>query len=83
MLRRSLFSSHGARESVYEVWLKRNGRAPVATNAMFTVDHQGNGTVAVPGDVAHSDQVLVTSEPRGGSEVPTRLPVVIADVSSA
>jgi len=66
---------------VYQVWLKRPGRAaPEPTNALFDV-RDGTATVDVPGGVDGVDQVLVTAEPNGGSAAPTRPPVVIAQAA--
>jgi anti-sigma-K factor RskA len=65
---------------VYEVWILRTG-APQPTNALFTVSRTGSATVGVPGTIAGVKAVLVTSEPRGGSAVPTRKPVIVANVS--
>jgi anti-sigma factor RsiW len=66
---------------VYQVWLKRPGRAaPEPTNALFDV-RDGTATVEVPGGVKGVDQVLVTAEPSGGSAAPTRPPVVIAQAA--
>jgi anti-sigma-K factor RskA len=62
---------------VYQVWLKRPGRPPDPTTALFTT-RGGDATVEVPGSVAGVDQVLVTAEPDGGSQAPTRDPVIIA-----
>ena len=65
------------RGRVYQVWLKRPGRAPDPTNALFSV-RGGSATVEVPGSVRGVEQVLVTDEPNGGSRAPTRAPVIIA-----
>jgi hypothetical protein len=62
---------------VYEVWVKRVG-APQPTDALFTVTSRGAATVGVPGSVAGVKEVLVTSEPLGGSRVPTSTPAIIA-----
>ncbi len=62
---------------VYEVWRQGSG-APRPTDALFTVSSAGDATVSVPGGVAGLRQVLVTSEPLGGSRVPTREPLIIA-----
>jgi anti-sigma-K factor RskA len=62
---------------VYEVWIKRGG-APQPTDALFTVTSRGAATVGVPGSVAGVKEVLVTSEPLGGSRVPTSTPAIIA-----
>jgi hypothetical protein len=61
---------------IYQVWLDRdNGTAPQPTEALFSV-RNGRASVAVPGDMNGVKQVLVTDEPPGGSEVPTRQPVI-------
>jgi anti-sigma-K factor RskA len=65
---------------VYEVWREGSG-APQPTDALFTVSSSGDATVGVPGGVAGVKAVLVTSEPLGGSRVPTRMPVIVARVS--
>jgi hypothetical protein len=65
---------------VYEVWTRRSG-SPQPTDALFTVTAGGDATVAVPGSVAGVREVLVTSEPLGGSRVPTRMPVIVARIS--
>jgi anti-sigma-K factor RskA len=65
---------------VYEVWRRATG-TPQPTDALFTVSSGGNATVGVPGGVAGVREVLVTSEPLGGSRVPTRSPVIVARVS--
>jgi anti-sigma-K factor RskA len=67
-------------DRVYEVWVKRSG-APQPTNALFTVTAKGNATVGVPGSVSGVKEILVTSEPLGGSKVPTRNPVIVASLS--
>jgi anti-sigma-K factor RskA len=65
------------RGRVYQVWLKRPGRPPDPTTALFTV-RGGDATVEVPGSVDGVDQLLVTAEPDGGSRQPTRDPVIVA-----
>lgn len=64
---------------VYEVWRKGAG-APQPTDALFTVSSDGSATVGIPGGVAGVREVLVTSEPLGGSSVPTRPPVILARI---
>jgi len=65
---------------VYEVWLKRSGAAQ-PTDALFTVSSSGAATVGVPGDLHGVKVVMVTTEPRGGSRVPTSTPVIVANLS--
>jgi anti-sigma-K factor RskA len=63
---------------VYEVWVKRGKNPPQPAGALFTVLH-GRGEVEV-GSVKGVDQVMVTSEPAGGSTAPTSNPVITAAV---
>jgi Anti-sigma-K factor rskA len=60
---------------VYEVWLRRAAGAPQPTDALFGVSGRGRGAIAVPGGVAGVREVLITSEPAGGSQHPTSAPV--------
>jgi anti-sigma-K factor RskA len=64
----------------YELWIQRAGN-PEPTNALFTVSASGRASVGVPGSLSGVRRVLVTSEPLGGSRVPTSTPVLIAPVS--
>jgi hypothetical protein len=68
---------------VYQVWLqRRDHRAPTPTDALFTVNSHGSGHVAVSGDLRGVRRVLVTTEPPGGSSVPSQLvPLISAPVS--
>ena len=69
------------RGRIYQVWLDRdNGTAPEPTEALFSV-RKGRASVDVPGNLEGVKQVLVTHEPLGGSEVPTRQPVIAARMS--
>jgi anti-sigma-K factor RskA len=65
---------------IYEVWIKR-GSALVPTDALFTVTSKGDATVGVPGSLRGAAAVLVTSEPLGGTKVPTTTPVIVASLS--
>lgn len=64
---------------VYEVWLQRPGGAVVPTSALFSPRTDGSATTSVA--VSDARQVLVSSEPRGGSLQPTTTPVLSARVS--
>jgi hypothetical protein len=65
---------------VYEVWREQSG-TPHPTDALFTVSSSGHATVGVPGGVKGVQEVLVTAEPQGGTQVPTNPPVIVARVS--
>lgn len=61
-------------DSVYQVWLSRDGR--VTSQSMFTVGRDGTGAAAVPESVDGADAVMVTREPAGGSRAPTDRPLL-------
>jgi anti-sigma-K factor RskA len=62
---------------VYEVW-RVVGKRYVPTDALFSVNTQGSGTVAVPGSLHGVHEILVTAEPLGGTQVPTTKPIIAA-----
>ena len=64
---------------IYQLWLDR-GAAPEPTEALFSV-RNGRASVSGPGDLKGVKQVLVTDEPVGGSEAPTRQPVIAASLA--
>lgn len=63
---------------IYEVWLERGTQAPEPTDVLFSVTHQGDGSVGVSGYESGVSKVLVTDEPLGGSLKPTRTPIIVA-----
>ncbi|MGB9182738.1 MAG: anti-sigma factor [Solirubrobacteraceae bacterium] len=66
---------------VYEIWLQRSAGKPVPAGALLSVTRHGEGDVAVPGRLQGVKQMMVTSEPGGGSRVPTEAPVIRAVLS--
>jgi anti-sigma factor RsiW len=62
---------------IYEVWLKRAGRAPEPTRALFGVSAQGAGNIDVPAALHGVQELLVTQEPAGGSLIPTHPAVIV------
>jgi anti-sigma-K factor RskA len=66
---------------VYQVWVQPPAGAPIPTDALFTVSRAGTASVSVPGSLAGAEAVLVTSEPRGGSRVPSGQPVIAAKLA--
>jgi anti-sigma-K factor RskA len=66
---------------VYQVWLLHEGETtPVPAGSLFDVDSSGRGAAAVT-DLEDVQAVMVSSEPRGGSEQPTTDPVAVARLS--
>jgi anti-sigma-K factor RskA len=66
------------RRRVYEVWLKRGSSAPVPASVLFGVSSTGDADVGLPTNLHGVSAVLVTSEPLGGTKVPTHAPVIVA-----
>jgi len=63
---------------IYEVWLERGQSRPSPTNTLFSVTIGGAGDVGVVGSLNGVSELLVTSEPAGGSRIPTRPPLIVA-----
>jgi anti-sigma-K factor RskA len=66
---------------VYEVWLMPEGSdTPEPTDVLFTPRSDGSAVAAIP-EVDDVRQVLVSDEPRGGSDEPTGEILMAADIS--
>ena len=61
---------------VYEVWVKRDGT--LEPSSLFVPRRDRTAEAAVPGPFDDADAVLVTREPRGGSQHPTSPPLLRA-----
>jgi anti-sigma factor RsiW len=66
------------RGHIYEVWLVKRGK-PVPS-ALFQVGRDGTGSAGIPNGLDGATQVMVTSEPAGGSEQPTTQPLLSARI---
>ncbi|HEX2468531.1 MAG TPA: anti-sigma factor [Solirubrobacterales bacterium] len=64
------------RDEVYEVWVQRDGALEPASTFVLSMD--GTAQAKVPGPLDDAEAVLVTREPRPGSEQPTNPPVLEA-----
>lgn len=61
-------------DRVLEAWVQREGEVePV--RALFVPDHEGRASTIVD-DMDGVEAVMVTTEPKGGSELPTSEPIV-------
>jgi hypothetical protein len=58
-------------DETYELWLDRSAGPPRPTNALFTPTRAGDATVDVPGGIHGVREMIVVSEPLGGSSSPT------------
>ena len=65
-------------DRIYEVWLARGDE--VRPSGLFQVDRRGRGAAGIPSGLEEADRVMVTLEPRRGSEQPTSDPLLIADI---
>jgi anti-sigma-K factor RskA len=61
---------------IYEVWLSHGPHDARPANALFSVTGRGSGAVGVPDSLHGVKEVMVTSEPAGGSSKPTTAPLI-------
>lgn len=66
-------------DQVYQVWLRHGEELRPST--VFVLDRNASGEAAIPNGLEAADEVLVTREPRGGSEQPTTDPLLRAELS--
>ena len=66
-------------DDVYQVWIKRPGVEAPEPSVLF-LPRDGSAAAAVP-DAADAEAVLVTREPRSGSDTPSENPVVTVSLS--
>lgn len=59
---------------VLEAWVRREGEVE-SVQGLFVPDHEGRASTQLP-DMSGVEVVMVTAEPRGGSEEPTSPPIV-------
>ena len=69
------------RGRIYQVWLKRPGQDPEPTSALWSTRTDGSAEVAVPGSLDGVEAVLVTDEPPGGSDAPSKDAVIAASTA--
>jgi hypothetical protein len=66
---------------VYMVWVQRDDGTIEPTSALFTPRADGTASASVTGDLDGVENVLVNTEPPGGSPQPTSDPVMTAALS--
>ena len=71
------------RGEVYQAWIQDSASAggSVHPSSVFVVAEGGVGDVAIPHGLADARRVMVTREPKGGSELPSENPVLIAEMN--
>jgi anti-sigma-K factor RskA len=65
-------------DKVLEAWVQRDGEVE-AVRALFVPDHEGRASTQLP-PMDGVQEVMVTAEPRGGSEAPTGEPLIAIKV---
>jgi hypothetical protein len=65
---------------VYQAWIQDTGSAggTVHASSVFVVSGDGTGDVAIPDGLSNARRVMVTREPKGGSEHPSENPLLTA-----
>jgi hypothetical protein len=68
---------------VYQAWVQDPsgpGGGAIHPSSVFVVSQDGTGTVAIPSGLSHAARVMVTREPKGGSEVPGESALISAEI---
>ena len=70
------------RDEVYQAWVEERPEAggEVHPSSVFVVSDQGVGDVAIPTGLEDAQRVMVTREPRGGSETPHESSLITAEI---
>ena len=71
-----------SRGEVYQAWIQDSGAAggSIHPSSVFVVADGGVGDVAIPHGLSDARRVMVTREPKGGSELPSENPVLTAEM---
>jgi anti-sigma-K factor RskA len=67
-------------DDVYQVWIQRRGGESPEPSVLF-LPRNGSATAAVPDSMGDAEAVLVTLEPRPGSETPSGPPALTVPMS--
>ena len=80
--RRSAACREAERDEVYQAWVEERPEAggEVHPSSVFVVSDEGVGDVAIPSGLEDAQRVLVTREPRGGSETPHESSLITAEI---
>ncbi|MGK2931576.1 MAG: anti-sigma factor [Solirubrobacterales bacterium] len=65
---------------VYQAWVQK-GQSVTPTDSLFTPRRDGTATTSIP-DLNDVNTVMVSAEPRGGSEQPTTAPIITIEIPS-
>lgn len=66
-------------DQVYQVWLRDGEELQPST--VFVLDRNASAQAAIPAGLESAEEVLVTREPRGGSDEPTTNPLLRAELN--
>jgi len=65
---------------VYQAWIQK-GQSVTPTDSLFTPRRDGTATTSIP-DLSDVNTVMVSAEPKGGSEQPTTAPIITFEIPS-
>lgn len=70
---------------VYQAWIQDTGSAggAIHPSSVFVVAGDGSGDVAIPHGLSNARRVMVTREPKGGSEHPSENPLLTAEMDQS
>ncbi|MBA2522781.1 MAG: anti-sigma factor [Solirubrobacterales bacterium] len=65
------------RGQVYQAWIK-DEEGSIHPSSVFVLSDDGTGVVSLPAGLTDAEQVMVTREPKGGSQSPHENPLIAA-----
>jgi hypothetical protein len=69
---------------VYQAWIQEPagsvGKSAVRPSSVFVVADDGTGEVAIPDGLDGAAKVMITREPKGGSELPSESPMMTVEL---
>lgn len=70
------------RNEVYQAWVREAPQhgGSIEPSSVFVVADDGTGAVAIPHGLEDAAEVMVTREPKGGSEHPSESPLISAEI---
>lgn len=66
-------------DRVFQAWVRDEGTTDLRPSTVFVSQRDGSATASIP-ELGNAAQVMVTREPRGGSDEPTTTPLLEANL---
>lgn len=68
------------KDEVYQAWIVRDNKRKAEPSSVFVLSNDGTGSASIDHGLEGASAVLVTREPKGGSDVPHEGPLISAEL---